>query len=393
MKVLLLGVGMQGKAALHDLVATEAVARVIAADRDYQDLLSYVSRQGFKKVDCRWFDVDSPASLTALLQERPDVVIDLLPVALHLPVTEQAIEHGIHVVNSSYVDTGMRLLHDKAVAQNVTVLPEFGMDPGLDLVLLGHAVRSFDTITAVKTYGAGFPEESAADNPLKYKITWTFEGVLKSYKRGARVIQNGQVKDIKDTEIFHPENTHTITVEGLGMLEAYPNGNALDYVSMLGLDLSLLEDMGRYVLRWPGHCALWKTLVDLHLLDAEPVVVDGCQVDRRRFLAATLAPQLQYQSHERDVVVVRVEVAGLKANLPMKGIWQLIDRRDLHTGLSAMSRTVGFTCSIGAQLLGAKRLTKAGLLSPVTDVPYRLVSEELAKRGIAIVESIEESIT
>jgi lysine 6-dehydrogenase len=62
----------------------------------------------------------------------------------------------------------------------------------------------------------------------------------------------------------------------------------------------------------------------------------------------------------------------------------LIDRRDLATGLTAMNRTVGFTASIGAQLIGRGVVDKRGLLSPVTDIPYDIVVNELANRGIHI---------
>ena len=41
MKVLLLGVGMQGKVALHDLLANPQVDQVIAADIDLEGLKSF----------------------------------------------------------------------------------------------------------------------------------------------------------------------------------------------------------------------------------------------------------------------------------------------------------------------------------------------------------------
>jgi saccharopine dehydrogenase-like NADP-dependent oxidoreductase len=42
-----------------------------------------------------------------------------------------------------------------------------------------------------------------------------------------------------------------------------------------------------------------------------------------------------------------------------------VDRRDTETGLLAMQRTVGFTASIGAQLLLRGDIRARGLLSPV----------------------------
>ena len=47
MNVLLLGTGMQGRAALHDLVRSEAVARVVAADRDIEALRAHVAARGY----------------------------------------------------------------------------------------------------------------------------------------------------------------------------------------------------------------------------------------------------------------------------------------------------------------------------------------------------------
>jgi len=140
----------------------------------------------------------------------------------------------------------------------------------------------------------------------------------------------------------------------LGSLEAYPNGDAVKYADVTGLDAGRLHNMGRYALRWPGHSRLWKLLTDLHLMDDEPVFVDGQPIDRRGFLAAAMEPHIRLADNECD----------------------------LETGLTAMSRTVGFPASIGAQMIGTGRITKRGILSPVTDVPYETVREELAQRGI-----------
>ena len=41
MKILLLGVGMQGKATLHDLANNPEVTKVIAADANFDDLQDY----------------------------------------------------------------------------------------------------------------------------------------------------------------------------------------------------------------------------------------------------------------------------------------------------------------------------------------------------------------
>ncbi len=389
MKVLLLGVGMQGKAALHDLVHSSEVAEIIAADRDIDMLESYVtSRQYGHKVRCEYVDARSSESISRQMEQRPDVALDLLPSSFCSQMVASAIRHGVHLVNTFYVPPELRELAEEAKARGVTILPEFGMDPGIDLVLMGEAVRSLDGIEEIHSYGAGFPEPMAADNPIKYKVTWTFEGVLRSYRRAGRVIRDGVVVDIKDTEMFSPENMHHKVIEGLGRLEAIPNGDALKYADLLPIERSKLRNMGRYSLRWPGHCAFWKKLVNLHLLDDEPVMVDGFTVNRKRFLAAAIEPHIQFGPRERDIVVIRVEVTGRKEGRKTRAIFQVIDRRDLTTGFTAMSRTVGYTASIGALMIGTGQITQRGLLSPVNDIPYEPFVRELGKRDIKITTEV-----
>ncbi|HUU35699.1 MAG TPA: saccharopine dehydrogenase C-terminal domain-containing protein [Vicinamibacterales bacterium] len=384
MNVLLLGTGMQGRAALHDLVRSAAVARVVAADRDVEALRAHVAARGYgAKVVCAALDAADAGSIGRLMAGGHDVVIDLLPVPFIGTVAAAAVEHGVHLVNTFYATPELRALADRAQARGVTLLPELGLDPGIDLVLLGDAVRRFDQITSIVCYGAGVPEPAAADNPLHYKVSWTFEGVLRSYHRPGRLVRDGVVVEFGDTDQFRPELIHEIEIEGIGRLEAFPNGDAVQYVRLLGCDESTLTRAGRYALRYPGHSAFWRVVAALGLLDDGTVEVDGVQVDRRRFLSRALEPRLQYADHERDVAILRVEVEGVRNGAVRRVVHQVIDRRDLETGLTAMSRTVGYAASVGAHMIGAGLIAARGLISPVTDVPCAPFIEALAARGIA----------
>ena len=73
---------------------------------------------------------------------------------------------------------------------------------------------------------------------------------------------------------------------------------------------------------------------------------------------------------------------------PARAVHQVIDRRDLATGLTAMSRTVGFTAGIGAQMIVDGRIAGRGVLSPVRDVPYEPLVGELRRRHIEVTEVI-----
>ena len=82
--------------------------------------------------------------------------------------------------------------------------------------------------------------------------------------------------------------------------------------------------------------------------------------------------------------MLRVDVRGLKNGERRQVVYELTDVRDLETGLMAMNRTVGYTASIGVQMVLRGDITKRGLLSPLTDVPFDRLLAELSGRGISI---------
>ena len=390
MKILLLGVGMQGKAALYDLTQRKEVTEIIAADWDIEALGAHVDGMGYgRKVRCEQVDAADRENLDRLIGQDVDVIINLLPKDFINTIAKAAVRNSVHMVFTSYITPELKAMAAEIEARGITILPEFGLDPGIDLILLGHAVRALDSVEDIICYGAGLPDEDAADNPIKYKIAWTFEGVLKSYRRVGRIIQDGKVVHIDDSGMFAPEKIHLVDIPGIGRLEAYPNGDALPYVDLLGLEQASLHSLGRYTMRWPGHCAFWKAIVDLHLLDDEPVLVDGTAVNPQHFMAAAMSPYLQYADGERDVTVVRVDVKGQKNGEPKRLVYQMVDKRDLETGFMSMNRTVGYTVSIGALMIGSGQLTKRGLLSPINDIPFDRFVEALAGRNIEI--AVEES--
>jgi lysine 6-dehydrogenase len=391
MNILLLGVGMQGKAALHDLWLRPEVERIVAADGDLKALRRHVRERRYGgRVACEHVDAADPESVLRLMAARPEVVVDLLPSRFSPAVGRAALQSRVHLVNTVYVLPEMRKLAGEVAAAGLTFLPEFGMDPGIDLVLLGRAVGLFDRVDAIDSYGAGVPEAAAANNALKYKVTWTFAGVLRAYMRGGRLIRDGRVVDVGSREMFSPENIHEVDIPGLGRFEAFANGDSLHYAELLGIDPLSLERLGRYSFRWPGHCAFWKKMVDLRLLDDEPLQVDGVTVNKRNFLAAAIEPHIRLGEKERDAAVIRVDVRGMKNGKKMRAVLQVIDRRDLETGFTAMNRTVGYTASIGALMIAGGALGKRGILSPLRDVPYEPFRAELAKRGIQVSEEITE---
>ena len=388
MKVLILGLGQQGRAALYHLAGSPGVSRIVAADSNLERAEAYAERFGAGKARCVKLNAEDHDAVLELMSAGMDVVIDLLPVYFTEAMAELALEAGVHLVYTNYASEEVVKLDTEATRKRIAILPEFGMDPGIDLVMGAKAVGELDEVQELYSYGGGFPEPEAADNPIKYKVSWTFDGVLRSYKRPARILKDGEVACIPATEMFAEGNIHTVHIDALGELEAIPNGDALRYRGLFDLGKSL-RAMGRFSLRWPGHCAFWKKLVGLRFLDDEPITVGLVEVVPREFLHSLLEPQLQYGDDERDVSFIRVDARGLKAGRKTRIVYDLIDYRDLSTGLMAMNRTVGFTASIGAQMIVRGDIERRGVLSPVRDVDGDRLLGELKKCGMRISRSDE----
>jgi saccharopine dehydrogenase-like NADP-dependent oxidoreductase len=384
MKALVFGLGLQGKAVIHDLEQSDAVSEIVAADAAAEPARAHVERAGYRKVRVVPVNASDPGALEQLVREsRPQVVVCMLPADFQPALARAAVDAGVPYVSSSYTGT-LAELDGPAREKGVSVLPEMGMDPGIDLILGRLAVDELDVVHGMRSYGAGLPEPACAgDNPIHYKITWTFEGVLKAYMRPARFLRDGQEADIPAGQIFRPENGHTLEVPGVGTMDAYYNGDAIRYIEIFGLGPELKE-MGRFAMRWPGHNPFWNVMAELGFLEEAPSRVGGAGISPRRFVVEHLTPRLQFRDNERDMVVIRVEAWGVKNRKPRRVVYELIDYRDLATGLFAMNRTVGYTTSIAAQLILAGKIRKTGVLTPVRDVPALEVVAELEKRGMKI---------
>ena len=121
-------------------------------------------------------------------------------------------------------------------------------------------------------------------------------------------------------------------------------------------------------------------MADMGFLEDEPL----------KYLVRHLTPRLQYRDNERDIAVLRIEAWGIKQGSRKRITYEVIDYRDLETGLFAMNRTVGFTASIAAQMVLSGEVSRPGVLSPIADVPGKRVLEELQQRNIQVVRREEE---
>ncbi len=395
-RVLLVGLGMQGKAVLYDLVHCTGISRIVVVDNQ-PGLLSELNRYPSEKV--RGHCLDAADTALATLMRDADVVIEALPGNFALPLGRLAADCGVSLVSSMYYlnpgerDAGtieaikqeIRQIDRKAKDKGIVVLTEFGLDPGLDLILGAKAIREMDEVHELYMYGAGIPAPNARSNPLKYRFSWSIIGVMKAYSRAAKMISNGQALTIEPIHMFESGNCHMLDVDAIGIpLECFANGDSVHYAELFGIRNSI-KQMGRYTCRLPGHCAFWDTMVKCGFLGEQPLQFGTASITPMQFTAALLASQNQfhYTEDQQDMTFVRVDARGNRRGEKIRLIYDLIDTRDLKTGLTSMQRTVGFTLSLGARLILERKLEKTGLLTPL-DVPYESVFPELEKHDIRV---------
>ena len=390
MKVLVLGAcGLQGRAALYDLSTNVRVDHVTCADVQPErvDAFGFIDRT---KIEIVRIDASDPKALASKMGEKFDVVLDFLPPQHIRTVAKAAIESGVHLVNTNYAHDILDL-DPAAKEKGIAILPECGLDPGIDLVVCHYSLKYFDGVSKLNSYCGGIPDKAACDNALKYKISWNTSAVLQSQKRDATLIADSEIIRIPAKDQHENGFIHTIEFPELGTLEAIPNGDAVRYAKILKIADTLCET-GRYALRWPGWCVFWNPLKKLGFLSEVPIQGLSDRISPIEMVAKLLEPQLQYKDGEKDLAVLVNIVEGVRKGKRQRLTCSVVIERDLMTGLMAMSMGVAYPACIAAEMIVKGDITQKGVLSPASDVPCEDFMDQLKKRNIKIKETLEPSI-
>ena len=388
MKILVLGgCGVQGRTALYDLASDPDISEIICADIQFDELSKIEDFTDMGKITTAKIDAQNKSDLLDLYR-KVDLVIDLLPKEFKSHVNEMALEAKVHVVNTNYMYK-TKDMDKKAKQAGIAIMPECGLDPGIDLVIYADAKSRFESLSVINSYCGGFPEKKACTNPLNYKLSWIWRGVLSSTSRDGKIIKDGQIIEIPFARQHDKSFVHEIEFPNLGTLEAIPNGDAVFFTDRMGLTKKIVNT-GRYSLRWPGWSAFWRPLKELDFLSKDPVKgIDG-KMSPMDFMEKHLGPKLVYQDDEKDLVAMINIFEGKKNNKKMQFTSCMLIERDLETGIMAMSKGVAYTACIVAKMIVKGEIKEKGVLSPINHIPVAPFMERLKKRGIVISEKMEE---
>lgn len=203
------------------------------------------------------------------LVNAADLVISLLPPALHYVVALDCLALGKHLLTASYIDDKIKALAEDIKSKGLLFLCEMGLDPGIDhmsAMQLIHRIKAQGgEVTAFLSHCGGLVAPESDDNPWHYKISWNPRNVVLAGKAGATFKQHGRQVHIPYEELF--TNNPAIEIPSLGILTYYPNRDSSSYAALYGV-----EGAGTFVrttLRHPEFCTGWKNIVELKLTDEE----------------------------------------------------------------------------------------------------------------------------
>lgn len=442
-QILLLGAGMVSKSVVDFLGRSgDSVITVVADKDDDARAVASVSEKGVPVA----LDVASdPGRLSALIEES-DLVISLLPAPMHPQVASECILQKKDLVTASYESEEMRALGARAADAGIVILNEVGLDPGLDHMSAKKIIDDIKsrggTVTGFSSVCGGLPApEAADDNPLKYKFSWSPQGVIRASQNSARYRWEGELKEIPGDELLRNAIPFDTVWPDLH-LECLPNRDSLQYEDVYSIEGA--RTIFRGTLRYHGFSSLmnvfknmglfesvayevmdgenWRDVVKLlrmrhgsfrHVDDFVRACADDDVAETKRAMETlrwlgilgnarlstgghivdafcdVLQEKLRYEEFERDMVVMHHTIdASFEDGTEERHFSSL--RLFGGVSMSAMSKTVGYTTAAGATLILDGGLAgERGLVLPTSPRVYGPILQMVDLEGISFDESVD----
>jgi lysine 6-dehydrogenase len=386
MNILVLGAGRMGLGAAFDLAHNSPeVEAVTVADVDEGRARAVAESVKDGRVHSARVDVTDHARTVELMRGH-DAAISCVTYFHNLGLARAAIEAGTNFCdlggNNAVVDAELAL-DAEARDVRVNIIPDCGLAPGMVSVLAAHGAARFSRLDELHIRVGGLPQNPKP--PLDYQIVFSVEGLINEYVERARVVRGGRVVEVESmTEIESLDFP-----EPFGRMEAFQTSGGTS--TLPETFLSRVRELDYKTIRYPGHCEKFKLLIDLGLASSDAVELEGARLPPRRLLGEMLLRRLP--ADEPDVVLVRLEFVGQTGAGGQKRErlrYDIIDRFDERTGLSAMMRTTAFPASIIAQMMARGQTTEKGALPQERCVPPDAFVSALAARGINIEETLAD---
>jgi len=392
-------------------------------------------------------DVANDNALGELVAQH-DITVSLLPYGFHVQVASHCIRYRKSMVTTSYVKPEMQALSEEAKAAGILILNEMGLDPGIDhmsaMRIIDHVHSKQGKVTEFYSICGALPAPEAANNPFRYKFSWSPKGVVMAGNNDGRYLRKGQEVFVPTMELFR--NPASVDFNGVGKLDLYPNRDSVSYIDIYGIPE--VQTIMRGTFRYPGWCDSIDALKLLNLISYDKFDMSG--MTYAQFIAHQIGVQetknirnevaiwlgIDVNAHALDAI----EWLGLFSDKPMnRGVdspfevtsdlmiekMQLgLNERDMvalqHTFLAeypdgsseiirsrmldfgtpatdtSIARTVALPAAIGVEMILKGEINVTGIYRPVIPEIYNPVLDALEKLNIRMVEAyglpLEENI-
>ncbi len=377
-RVVVLGCGLMGRVIAEDL-ARDGAHDVVVVDRDQGagQALAEVAGLRFERLDVS--DIGRPGGLVS----GADLVVGALPGLLGFSVLRRLVEAGCRrVVDISFMPEDPRLLAASLPPES-SYLVDAGVAPGLSHMLASMLLSRLDEPERLRILVGGLPMERRL--PYEYVTVFSPRDVLEEYTRPARIRWAGRVETrpaLSEVEL--------VDVPGVGTLEAFLTDGLRSLLSTESVPF-----MEEKTLRYPGHAALMRALVQTGFLSDEPTELPGGLVVRPVDLSDRLLQRAwRPLPGDLDMTVLLVEVHGRKAGVPVRLRASLVDRAQ-PGGPTSMARCTGYTAASVARLVLRGGWDGRGIVFPEelgkSASAMEMLLADLESRGMKVLFEAHES--
>ncbi|MFA7616958.1 MAG: saccharopine dehydrogenase C-terminal domain-containing protein [Weeksellaceae bacterium] len=368
-EIIVLGAGMVGSAMAIDLSENH---KVTLADLNLNSLEKIKSKTGL--INTIQLDVTRSESLKEAVQPF-DLVVCAVPGFLGFNVLKSLIEAGKNVVDISFFSENALELSQLAVQNEVTVIVDCGVAPGLGNIILGHHNERMK-ITDFECLVGGLPKIKKW--PFYYKAPFSPVDVIEEYTRPARYVENGHtvIKEaLSDCEL--------IEFEKIGTLEAFNT----DGLRSLIFTMPHIKNMKEKTLRYPGHVDTVKALKAVGFFDKKPIDIKGQSISPIEFTSKILFHEWKLEEGEDEFTIMKIKLKGLDSDGNQQTVvYELYDEYDPKTQTSSMARTTGYTATAAANWFLEGNFNEKGIWPPELigkqNGCYEFVMAYLQERGV-----------
>ena len=349
MRIIVLGAGLVGGPMAIDLSRDERFEVTVA---DYSDDALNNMKAKCPEVSAVKEDLSNPEGVTALVRDY-DLVVNAVPSFMGFETAKAIIEAGKNSVCISFYEEDPFELDHLAKENNVTMIMDCGVFPGMGSALIMHVVRKLDKVESVLVYVGGLPE--IREWPTEYKAVFSPIDVIEEYIRPARCIENG-VKVVRPAlseleYVFFPK---------IGTLEAF-NTDGLRTLTKT-VDASNMKEK---TLRYPGHAEKMAMLREMGFFSKEErIEIKGLRISPLEMTAQVLFPHWKLKPGEADITIFKAIVDGTKDGQKMRYTIDMFDKYCQDTDVTSMARTTGYTATLAIRMIAEGLYTHKGISPP-----------------------------